>query len=71
MKDFSEKHPALYRAIRTFFQSAVGVIAAAITAASGVVEDVQWQAVIVLAVSTALAAVMNMNGGVTDVERDE
>ena len=66
MKDFAKNHPALYRAIRTFFQSAVGVIAAAITAASGVVEDVQWQAVIVLAVSTALAAVMNMNGGGTD-----
>lgn len=63
VKDFSKKHPAIYRAIRTFFQSAVGVIAAAITAASGLIEDVQWQAVIVLAVSTGLAAVMNMGGG--------
>jgi xanthine/uracil/vitamin C permease (AzgA family) len=71
MKDFSKKHPALYRAIRTFFQSAVGVIAAAITAASGVVDKVEWQAVIVLAVSTGLAAVMNLNGGGTDVERDD
>lgn len=67
MKDLAKKHPALYRAIRTFFQSAVGVIAAAITAASGLIEDVQWQAVIVLAVSTGLAAVMNLNdGGGTD-----
>ena len=66
MKDFAKKHPALYRAIRTFFQSAVGVIAAAITAASGVVDKVEWQAVIVLAVSTGLAAVMNLNGGGTD-----
>ena len=66
MKDFAKKHPALYRAIRTFFQAFVGVVAAAITAASGVVEDVEWQAVIVLAVSTALAAVMNMGGGTND-----
>ena len=66
MKDFSKKHPALYRAIRTFFQSAVGVIVAAITAASGVVDKVEWQAVIVLAVSTGLAAAMNLNGGGND-----
>ncbi len=67
MKDFAKNHPALYRAIRTFFQAAVGVIAAAITAASGLVENVEWQAVIVLAVSTGLSAVMNLNdGGGTD-----
>lgn len=63
MKDFAKNHPALYRAIRTFFQAAVGVIAAAITAASGVVDKVEWQAVIVLAVSTGLAAVMNIKDG--------
>lgn len=68
MKDFPKRHPAIYRALRTFFQAFVGVVAAAITAASGVVEDVQWQAVIVLAVSTALAAVMNMGGGPSDSE---
>ena len=63
MKEFWNKHPWLYRAMRTFVQAAVGVIAAAITGAAGVVEDVKWQAVIVLAVSTGLAAVMNLGGG--------
>ena len=63
MKDFFEKHPGLYRAMRTFFQAAVGVVAAAIAGAAGIVEDVNWQAVIVLAVSTGLAALMNMGGG--------
>ena len=66
MKDFAKNHPALYRAIRTFFQAFVGVVAAAITAASGVVDKVEWQAVIVLAVSTGLAAVMNMGGSHED-----
>lgn len=63
MKKFWEKHPGLYRAMRTFFQAFVGVIAAAIAGVSGIVEDVNWQAVIVLAVSTGLAALMNMGGG--------
>lgn len=61
MNKFSEQHPALYRALRTFFQAAIGVIVAAVATASGVVEDVNWQAVIVLAVSTGMAALMNMN----------
>ncbi len=63
MKDFSKKHPALYRAIRTFFQAAVGVIVAALAAVNGIVDDVEWQAVIVLAVSTGLSAVMNLKDG--------
>ena len=58
-----EKYPALYRALRTFFQAFVGVIAAAVAGVSGVVDDVNWQAVIVLAVSTGTAALMNLGGG--------
>ena len=37
--------------------------AAAVATACGVVDDVNWQAVIVLAVSTGAAALMNMEGG--------
>lgn len=62
MKEFWNKHTGLYRAMRTFFQAAIGVIAAAIAGVSGIVEDINWQAVIVLAVSTGLAALMNMGG---------
>lgn len=62
MKEFWDKHKVLYRALRTFFQAFIGVIAAAVAQASGVVEDINIQAVIVLAVSTGLAALMNMNG---------
>lgn len=63
MKDFFEKREWIYRAMRTFFQAAVGVIVAIIAGASGIVEDVNWQAAIVLAVSTGAAALMNMGGG--------
>lgn len=62
MKTFFEKHEWIYRAMRTFFQAAIGVIAAAIAGVSGVVEDINWQAVIVLAVSTGAAALMNIGG---------
>ena len=65
MKEFFQKHEWLYRALRTFFQAAVGVVASAVATACGVVDDVNWQAVIVLAVSTGAAALMNM-GGKTD-----
>lgn len=63
MKEFFQKHEWLYRAMRTFFQAAVGVVASAVATACGVVDDVNWQAVIVLAVSTGAAALMNMGGG--------
>lgn len=63
MKEFWKKHQWLYRAMRTFFQAAIGVIAAIIAGASGIVEDVNWQAAIVLAVSTGAAALMNMDKG--------
>lgn len=58
-----EKYPALYRALRTFFQAFIGVVVAAIANACGIVDDINWQAVIVLAVSTGLAALMNINNG--------
>lgn len=59
MKEFWNKHQMLYRVMRTFFQAAMGVVVSAVASVSGAVEDVRWQAVIVLAVSTGLAAVMN------------
>lgn len=62
MKEFFEKHEWLYRALRTFLQAAIGVIAAAIAGASGIVDDINWQGVIVLAVSTGAAALMNAGG---------
>lgn len=55
-----EKYPALYRALRTFFQAFIGVIAAAVAAVYGHVDQVEWQAVIMLGVSTGLAALMNI-----------
>ena len=63
MKVFFQTYEWLYRAMRTFFQAAVGVVASAVATACGVVDDVNWQAVIVLAVSTGAAALMNMGGG--------
>lgn len=62
MKRFFKRHEWLYRAMRTFFQAAIGVVAAAIAGVSGIVEDINWQGVIVLAVSTGAAALMNMGG---------
>lgn len=62
MKKWFQEHAWANRAVRTFFQAAVGVIAAAVTDAAGVVHDINIQAAIVLAVSTGLAAVMNMGG---------
>ena len=60
MKKWFEEHECARRALRTFVQAAVGVLAAAVTQAAGIIEDVNVEAVIVLAVSTGLAAVMNM-----------
>ena len=60
MKMWFEEHEWARRALRTFFQSAMGVLAAAVSGAAGMVEDINLQAVIALAVSTGLAAVMNM-----------
>lgn len=59
MKQWLEEHECLRRALRTFFQTAVGVLAAAVAEAAGVLEDMNIKAVVVLAVSTGLAAVMN------------
>lgn len=68
---FSDTHPTLYRVIRTFIQAAVGVLAAAIAQAAGIVDDINWQAVIVLAVSTGLAAVMNLPQKELDIPAEE
>lgn len=63
MKSWFQKHDWVRRALRTFMQAAFGVIVAAISSASGVVENINVQAVIVLAFSTGLAAVMNLPWG--------
>lgn len=60
MKAWFEKHEWVRRALRTFVQTAAGVLIAAFTEAAGVVESVNMEAAIVLAVSTGLAAVMNL-----------
>lgn len=63
MRRFFEEHECLRRALRTFLQTAGGVLTAAVVNADGRVESVGWQAVIVLAVATGLAALMNLGGG--------
>lgn len=69
MKTWFSKHDWVRRALRTFLQAAFGVVVAAISSASGVVENINIQAVIVLAFSTGLAAVMNAPWG-SDVKED-
>lgn len=59
MKAWFQEHECLRRALRTFFQTAVGVLVAAFTDAAGILENVNIEAALVLAVSTGLAAVMN------------
>jgi len=62
MKKWLEEHEWVRRALRTFFQTAAGVLAAAVAEASGVVSGMDLEAVIVMAVATGLAAVMNLTG---------
>ena len=63
MKKWFDEHEWARRALRTFFQTAAGVLAAAVTETAGILENVDVEAVIVLAVSTGLAAVMNLSRG--------
>ena len=60
MKNCFQEHEWARRALRTFFQTAVGVIAAAVVESAGMLENMNIEAVIVVAVSTGLAAVMNL-----------
>lgn len=60
MKKWFQEHEWARRALRTFFQTAVGVIAAAVVESAGMLENMNIEAVIVVAVSTGLAAVMNL-----------
>lgn len=62
MKQWFQEHEWVRRALRTFFQTAVGVLAAAVAEASGAVSGMDMEAAIVLAVATGLAAVMNLTG---------
>ncbi len=69
IKEWMQGHPCLRRALRTFVQTAVGVLAASVAQAAGMLETVDLEAVIVLAVATGLAAVMNL--GEKPGEEDE
>lgn len=60
----------LHRALRTFVQTALGVLAGAIVEASGVLGDIDIQAVIVMAVATGLAAVMNLSAAKEEKEEN-
>lgn len=60
IKKWLQSHPWLRRALRTFLQTALGVLAGAVAEASGMLGDVDMEAVIVMAVATGLAAVMNL-----------
>ena len=61
VKVYLERHEALRRALRTFMQVALGIVTTAVINALGVLRDIEWQSVIVLAVATGAAAAMNMN----------
>lgn len=60
-------------ALRTFVQTAVGVLVAAVISAAGVIKDIDISAVIAVAVATGLSAVMNRQRGQksADEESDE
>lgn len=60
MRKWFQEHEWARRALRTFIQTTVGVLAAAVAESAGVLENMNLEAVIVLAVSTGLAAVMNL-----------
>ncbi len=61
--DWIRSHACARNALRTFVQTAVGVLVAAVINAAGVVEDIDISAVIAVAVATGLAAVMNRQRG--------
>ncbi|MCC8357735.1 MAG: hypothetical protein LJU34_07920 [Oscillospiraceae bacterium] len=57
MKAWFTNHECIYRALRTFLQTAAGVLAASLADT-----DTALAPVIAVAVATGLAAVMNMGG---------
>lgn len=63
-------HPWLYRALRTFVQTALGVLAAAVAEASGMLGELDMEAVVVMAVATGLAAVMNLGEKAEEEAKD-
>lgn len=60
IKEIIKKEP-VRRAIRTFIQTAVGAIVAAVTSRAGIVSCAEWKTIILLAVSTGMGAVMNLH----------
>lgn len=63
IRDWLGCHECVRRALRTFIQTAVGVAVAAVINAAGVIDSIDVSAVVVLAVATGLAAVMNRESG--------
>lgn len=61
--DWVRGHTCVRSALRTFVQTAAGVLVAAVINAAGVVEDIDMDAVIAVAVATGLSAVMNRQRG--------
>ena len=64
-------HSCLHRVLRTFLQTALGVLAGAVAEASGMLGEMDLEAVIVMAVATGLAAVMNLPGAEQTKEEEK
>ena len=69
--DWIRGHACVRSALRTFVQAAAGVLVAAVIKAAGVVEDIDIDAVIAVAVATGLSAVMNRQRGHEDDEETD
>jgi hypothetical protein len=57
-----KSHEVLYRALRTFFQAAIGVVVSFLYKyfIGGI--STQWDIILILAVATGAAALMNISG---------
>lgn len=70
--EWVRSHECARYALRTFVQTAAGVLVAAVINAAGVVKDIDMDAVIAVAVATGLSAVMNrQRGQKSDEEKTE
>ncbi len=68
IKEWLQARPWLRRALRTFLQTALGVLAAALAEHTGALEGAELEAALLLAVATGLAAVMNLGEKPTQKE---
>ena len=70
--EWVRSHECARYALRTFVQTAAGVLVAAVISAAGVIKDIDISAVIAVAVATGLSAVMNrQRGQKSDEEKTE